>query len=132
MLQMELGRMSPEELERYNQLPRLRVWYGLRKLTKKAVRKKSICAMYENFAYWKNDRYPERMLHVFYQRHQTPLEKLDAVYQTRVLSVYEHLVDKGGMEECIDGFLLGEENLPEEEIRAIEKKLREKIAETNY
>jgi len=72
------------------------------------------------------------MLHVFYQRHQTPLEKLDAVHQTRTISVYEYPVDKGDMEGCIGRFLRGEENLPEEEIRAIEKKLREKIAEINY
>jgi len=131
-LREQLDRMSPEQRERYGRLPELRVWYGLRKLTQKAVRRRSICAIYENFRLRGNGLRAARMLHLFHERPQPPLEKTDAVCETRILSIYERTIDRGGTEKAVRDFLDGERAVPVEEVRIIEGKLREKIRELGY
>jgi len=105
-----LNSLSPEELECYKNLPRLQVWYGLRKLTKKVVKKKSLCCIYENSYFHKNQTAVNRAIHVFYKRDQTPSEKIAAAYSTNMRTLYfaEYCLDnkkfKGDIEKCINAF----------------------------
>ena len=112
---------------------KLKVWYGLRKLTAKAVRKPSIIVMFENSEYWKNENYAKRAMEIVYVRYQTDDEKKDAEGCSRCLSVYEifFLDDKRfkkSPELAIQyNFQSDSNNVSEEERTEIARKLRERI-----
>nr|DAN63421.1 MAG TPA: hypothetical protein [Caudoviricetes sp.] len=68
---------------------RLRVWYGLRKLTKKAVKKPAIVIVYENSWYWKNEDRINQAMKVIYTRYQTEQEASDAPNSRYTYIYYE-------------------------------------------
>jgi len=70
-------------------LMRLRVWYGLRKLTKKAVKKPAIVIVYENSWYWKNEDRINQAMKVIYTRYQTEQEASDAPNSRYTYIYYE-------------------------------------------
>lgn len=69
---------------------RLRVWYGLRKITKKAVKKPAIVIVYENSWYWKNEDRINQAMKVIYTRYQTEQEASDA-HNSRYTYIYYEL-----------------------------------------
>lgn len=76
-------------------MQKLRVWYGLRKLTAKVVRRPSIIIVYENSWHWKNDENIKKMMKVVHTRFQTEQEVSDACKHNRMYSVWElYLNDK--------------------------------------
>lgn len=112
---------------------KLRVWYGLRKLTAKAIRKPSIIVMFENSQYWKNEGYVKRAMEIIHVRHQSDDEKKDAEGCSRVLSAYElFFMDdkryKKSPELAIQAnFNADSNNVSEEERILIAEKLRARI-----
>ena len=69
---------------------KLRVWYGLRKLTTKAVKKPAIVIVYENSWYWKNEDRINQAMKVIYTRYQTEQEASDA-HNSRYTYIYYEL-----------------------------------------
>lgn len=68
---------------------RLRVWYGLRRLTEKAVKKPSIIVIYENAYMSKNEASVNQKMKVLHARFQTESEMIDVENCNRVFTVYE-------------------------------------------
>lgn len=68
---------------------RLRVWYGLRRLTEKAVKKPSIIVIYENAYMSKNEASVNQKMKVLHARFQTESEMIDVENSNRVFTVYE-------------------------------------------
>ena len=68
---------------------KLRVWYGLRKLTEKAVKKPSIIVIYENAYMTKNEVSVNQKIKVLHTRFQTEAEMIDVENCNRVFTVYE-------------------------------------------
>jgi len=71
----------------------LRVWYGLRKLTKTAIKRKSIIIIYENSWMFQNEKSVKQKMHVVFERKQVNLEKIDALFSSRVFTFYEYFFD---------------------------------------
>lgn len=67
----------------------LRVWYGLRRLTEKAVKKPSIIVIFENEYMTKNEASVNQKMKVLHTRFQTEAEMKDADNCNRVFTVYE-------------------------------------------
>ena len=88
------------------------VFYGFAKLTKKAIRKKSIVIQYANSTNY-NDRqkkYIEQKMHIVHQRYQTIEESKDTLKSNRNWTKWEYFVDdkkwKGSLELILqDNFL---------------------------
>ncbi len=111
---------------------KLKVYYGLRKLTKKAIRRPSILVIFENTEYHKNQWYVDRAMVVLHTRYQTEGEMEDAKYVNRILSSYEIFLDdkviKGDPERAILlNFEKDSKNVSEKERLLIADKIREKI-----
>lgn len=71
---------------------KLRVWYGLRKLTPKVVRKPAIIIVFENDWHWKTEDRINQMMHVVHIRYQTEEEASDAQKNKGTYSIYELLI----------------------------------------
>jgi len=111
---------------------KLRVWYGLRKLTKKVVKKTSIIIVFENGYMWKNEQSVNRMMTVLHTRYQTEDEMKDAEGGTRAFSIWEiFLQDRkfdGDVEKAIAyNRQCDAKILTENELNEIEKKIRNEI-----
>lgn len=72
-----------------NVMAKLRVWYGLRRLTEKAVKKPSIIVIYENAYMSKNEASVNQKMKVLHTRFQTEAEMIDVENCNRVFTVYE-------------------------------------------
>jgi len=111
---------------------KLRVWYGLRKLTEKVVKKPSIIIVFENEYTWKNEESVKRMMKVLHTRYQTEDEMKDAEGGTRVFTIWEiFLQDRkfdGDVEKAIAyNRQCDINNVKEIELDEIENKIRKEI-----
>lgn len=111
---------------------KLRVWYGLRKLTEKLVKKPSIIIVFENGYMWKNEQSVNRMMKVLHTRYQTEDEMKDAECSTRVFTVWEiFLQDRkfnGDVEKAIEyNRICDSKILSDNELNEIELKIRNEI-----
>lgn len=70
-------------------MQKLRVWYGLRRLTAKAVKKPSIIVIFENAYMAKNEASINQKMKVLHERYQTEAEMVDVENCNRVFTVYE-------------------------------------------
>lgn len=70
-------------------MKKLRVWYGLRRLTAKAIKKPSIIVIFENEYMAKNEAAINQKMKVLHTRFQTEAEMQDSENCTRVFHVYE-------------------------------------------
>lgn len=73
-------------------ITRLRVWYGLRKLTPKVIRKPSIIIVFENSWHWKTEEKVKQMMKVVHTRYQTEEEASDAQKSKHIYSIWEILI----------------------------------------
>lgn len=111
----------------------LRVWYGLRKLTPKIVKKPSIIVIFENSYLWKNEISVKQKMKVLHTRFQTEDEMADAEYSNRVFTIYEmkFLHDKRYQKSpelaIQNNFLVDSNNVTEQERLIIADKLRKEI-----
>lgn len=113
-------------------MEKLRVWYGLRKLTPKVVKRPSITIVFENGYLWKNEASVNRMMKVLHCRFQTKEEMQDSDKCTRVFSVWEiYLNDKkfnGDIERAIEfNYQCDSNNVSELERFEIANKIRNEI-----
>jgi hypothetical protein len=107
------------------------VFYGFARLTKKAVRKRSIVIQYANTTNY-NDRqrrYIEQKMHIVHQRYQIEGEALDCPTATRSWEKWEYFVDdkrwNGNVDLVLeDNFLAEENNVSLEERTLIKDKLK--------
>jgi len=111
---------------------KLSVWYGLRKLTEKVVKKPSIIIVFENEYTWKNEESVNRMMKVLHTRYQTEDEMKDAEGGTRVFTAWEiFLQDRkfdGDVEKAIAyNRQCDINNVKEIELNEIENKIRKEI-----
>lgn len=70
-------------------MKKLRVWYGLRRLTAKAIKKPSIIVIFENEYMAKNEASVNQKMKVLHERYQTEAEMIDVENCNRVFTVYE-------------------------------------------
>lgn len=70
-------------------ITRLRVWYGLRKLTPKVMRKPSIIIVFENSWHWKTEEKVKQMMKVVHTRYQTEQEASEASNNKHIYSIWE-------------------------------------------
>jgi len=113
---------------------KLRVWYGLRKLTEKVIKKPSIIIVFENGYLWRNDQSINRMMKVLHIRYQTEDEVKDAEGLTRVFTIWEiFLQDRkfnGDVEQAIAyNRQCDINNVQDNELDEIEKKIKNEIYE---
>ena len=69
-------------------ITRLRVWYGLRKLTPKVIRKPSIIIVFENSWHWKTEEKVKQMMKVVHTRYQTEEEASDAQKSKHIYRIW--------------------------------------------
>lgn len=107
------------------------VFYGFARLTKKAVKKKSVIIQYANSTNYneRQKRYITQKMNIVYQRFQTVEEAEDAQYSNRAWTKYEYFVDdkkwKGDLEAILKhNFLMEENNVSLEERTLIMEKLK--------
>lgn len=78
------------------------VFYGFAKLTKKAVKRRSVIIQYANTSNY-NDRqkkYIEQKMHIVHQRYQTKAEIEDASFSDRSWTKYEYFTDDKKKWKC--------------------------------
>lgn len=117
-------------MEPTKELSRYLVFYGFAKLTKKAVRKRSIIIQYANTTNYndRQKRYIEQKMNIVHQRYQTINECEDAQYSNRSWTKYEYFIDdkkwKGNLEAILENNFVAEENhVSLEERELIKQKL---------
>ncbi|GIM53735.1 hypothetical protein [Capnocytophaga cynodegmi] len=112
---------------------KLRVWYGLTKLTKKIVKKPSIRVVFENGWYWKNEDIVKRQMQVLHTRYQSENEMKDAENSRTYLTMYELYIFhdkrfKGDPERAIlQNYADDVGNVSDEERELIANKFRDEI-----
>lgn len=112
------------------ELSKYLVFYGFARLTKKAVRKRSIVIQYANTTNYneRQKRYIEQKMNIVHQRYQTMEEAGDAEFSNRSWTKYEYFVDdkewNGDLEAVLNrNFMMEENNLSIEERTEIKEKL---------
>ena len=113
-------------------MEKLRVWYGLRKLTPTVVKKPSIIIVFENGYLLKNETSVKRMMKILHCRFQTEQELEDSNMSNRVFSIWEvYLNDKkfnGDVERAIEfNYQCDSNNVSEQERLEIANKIRNEI-----
>lgn len=110
------------------------VFYGFARLTKKAVKKRSVVIQYANTENYndRQKRYIEQKMHIVYQRYQTMHEATDAPFSNRSWTKYEYFIDSkrwgGNLDYVLDNnFLLEENHVPTEEREKIRETLRKEF-----
>jgi hypothetical protein len=98
-------------------LSNLIVYYGFARLTKKAVRKRSIAIYYSNTKLYNNERqqkFIKQKIHIVYERFQTEEEATDAPFSNRSWTKWEYFVDdkrwRGNLNAILDDNFTAEEN----------------------
>jgi hypothetical protein len=106
------------------------VFYGFAKLTKKAIRKRSIIIQYANTSNYndRQKRYIEQKMHIVYQRYQTKEEAEESKNSNRSWTKWEYFVDdkrwKGNIEAILhDNFVAEVNNVSLKERTEIKEKL---------
>ena len=103
-------------MEPTKELSKYLVFYGFAKLTKKAVRKRSVVIQYANSTNYndRQKRYIEQKMYIVHQRYQTINECVDAQYSNRNWTKYEYFIDdkkwKGNLEAILENNFVAEEN----------------------
>ena len=118
-------------MEPQRELTKYLVFYGFARLTKKAVRKRSIVIQYANTTNY-NDRqrrYIEQKMHIVHQRYQIEGEALDCPMAIRSWEKWEYFVDdkrwNGNLDLVLnDNFIAEENNVSLEERTLIKEKLK--------
>ena len=110
------------------------VFYGFAKLTKKAVRKRSVVIQYANTENYndRQKRYIEQKMHIVYQRYQTMYEATDAPFSDRCWTKYEYFIDSkrwgGNLDNVLDNnFVVEENHVSTEERYKIRETLRKEF-----
>lgn len=106
------------------------VFYGFAKLTKKAVRKRSIVVQYANTTNYndRQQRYIEQKMHIVYQRFQTKRECNGVDQYNRSWTKWEYFIDdkrwNGNLEAVLhDNFVIEANNVSIKERKEIQEKL---------
>lgn len=114
-------------------MTKLRVWYGLRRLTKKAVKKPSIIVIYENAYMSKNEASVNQKMKVLHTRFQTEDEMIGVENYNRVFTVYEmqffdnKAYKKSPLFAIEQNFKVDENNVSLEERTTIKEKLLREV-----
>lgn len=121
-------------LKNFKTMSKLKVYYGLRKLTAKAVRKPSIIVVFENANnnMRKNEKAINRLMYKVHERFQTQGEGFDADQSNRMFTVYEIFLEdrniQGDPERAIKlNFLQDANNVSLQERQLIAEKIRAEI-----
>lgn len=83
----------------------LQVYYGFRKLTKKAIRKVEFSVVFENGSTARNEKSIERNYHVAYVRRQSKGEMQDSKSTNRMFTCYSYFLKDKRWGGCIDKVL---------------------------
>lgn len=93
------------------------VYYGFARLTKKAVRKRSIVIQYANTKLYYTERqrkYILQKMHIVYERFQTEEEATDAPFSDRSWAKWEYFPDtkqwNGNLDDILNNNFIAEEN----------------------
>jgi hypothetical protein len=92
------------------------VFYGFAKLTKKAIKKRSVVIQYANTWNYndKQKRYIEQKMHIVHQRFQTKDEVTDAPFSNRSWTKWEYFPDdkrwKGNIDLVLENNFVAESN----------------------
>lgn len=112
-------------------LTKYKVFYGFARLTKKAVRKKSIVIQYANTANYneRQQRYIQQKMHIVHERFQTKEEASNSALYNRCWTKWEYFVDdklwRGDVDSILDHNFLAEVNhVSLEERLLIQEKLK--------
>ncbi len=118
-------------MEPQRELTKYLVFYGFARLTKKAIKKRSIVIQYANTTNYndRQKRYIEQKMHIVHQRYQTGGEALDCPTAIRSWTKWEYFVDSkpwlGNIDSVlIDNFNTESDNVSLEERTLIMEKLR--------
>jgi len=111
----------------------LKAYYGLRKLTKKAIRRPSIIVVFENGKSSKNIIRINQMMKILHVRNQTKQELTDAKVCNRMFTVYEMFLHdkkyKNDPEKAIEHNYMADKNHVSEQERL---KIKEAIQSEIY
>lgn len=110
----------------------LKAYYGLLKLTKKAIRRPSIIVVFENGKSFKNVIRINQMMKVLHIRNQTKQELIDAKVCNRMFTVYEMFLDdkkyNNDPEKAIEHNYMADKNhVSEQERIKIKKAIQSEI-----
>ena len=110
----------------------LKVYYGFRKLTAKAIRKPQLAVFFENVNHnvIKNEEWIKKRIKVSYVRNQTPEEEVDGNYKNRLFTEYASFInDKpyyGDIEKVLEeNYKADDKHVSKEEREIIRDILRE-------
>lgn len=118
-------------MESQRELSKYLVFYGFAKLTKKAIRKRSLIIQYANTTNYndRQKRYIEQKMHIIHQRYQTEEEATDAPFKNRSWTKWEYFIDdkrwNGNIDlVAIDNSLCEVNHVSEEERNLIAEKIK--------
>lgn len=127
-----------EQIELFQPMSNLRVWYGFTRLTKKMVRKRELAIWFENEWAGNNEEWVAKRCNIAAVRNQTKKEADDGTSANRRFTKYSYLIDdkktfKGDIDAVLQqNFEADKNNVDAELLNEIGELLLKKYKELRY